>query len=61
MDVFVPAGPNMLGIDDIIEPRSGKHIMIKGIYRDPVRSSYGHVVKASGLLWLSIMLLGPVP
>jgi hypothetical protein len=26
-------------------------------YRDPVRSSHGHFVKASGLRWLSLMLL----
>jgi len=28
-----------------------------GIYRDPVRSSESHLVKASGLRWLSMMLL----
>ena len=33
----------------------------RGIYRDPVRSSRGHFVKASGLRWLSVMLLAPVP
>ena len=31
------------------------------IYRDPVRSSHGHFVKASGLRWLSLMLLTPIP
>ncbi|MFL5283553.1 MAG: hypothetical protein ACJ8AW_21825 [Rhodopila sp.] len=31
--------------------------MNPGIYRDPVRSSQGHFVKASGLRWLCIMLL----
>jgi hypothetical protein len=30
------------------------------IYRDPVRSSHGHFVKASGLRWLSLMLLPEV-
>jgi hypothetical protein len=29
----------------------------RDIYRDPVRSSHGHFVKASGLRWLSLMLL----
>src|SRR3954453_2550024 len=58
---FVPAGPVMLGIDDTIERRRGKRIRAKGIYRDPVRSSKGHFVKASGLRWLSLMLLAPVP
>jgi hypothetical protein len=27
----------------------------------PVRSSHGHFVKASGLGWLCVMLLGPIP
>ena len=58
---FVPAGPIVLGIDDTIERCRGKRISAKGIYRDPVRSSHGHFVKASGLRWLSLMLLVPIP
>jgi hypothetical protein len=58
---FAPSGPVVLGIDDTIERRRGKRIAAKGIYRDPVRSSRGHFVKASGLRWLSLMLLAPVP
>lgn len=58
---FAPAGPVVLGIDDTIERRRGKHITATGIYRDPVRSSHSHFVKASGLRWLSVMLLAPVP
>jgi len=58
---FVPAGPIVLGIDDTIERRRGKRISAKGIYRDPVRSSHSHFVKASGLRWVSLMLLVPVP
>ena len=58
---FAPRGPIVLGIDDTIERRRGKRIAAKGIYRDPVRSSHGHFVKASGLRWLSLMLLVPVP
>ena len=58
---FAPAGPVVLGIDDTIERRRGKRIAAKGIYRDPVRSSHGHFVKASGLRWLSLMLLVPIP
>src|SRR5215208_6370098 len=58
---FVPAGPVVLGIDDTIERRRGKRIRAKGIYRDPVRSSKGHFVKASGLRWLALMLLVPIP
>ena len=58
---FVPAGPVVLGVDDTIERQRGKRIAAKGIYRDPVRSSRGHFVKASGLRWLSLMLLVPIP
>ncbi|HWX49184.1 MAG TPA: transposase [Roseomonas sp.] len=58
---FAPNGPVILGIDDTIERRRGKRIAAMGIYRDPVRSSHGHFVKASGLRWISLMLLAPVP
>src|SRR3712207_5334434 len=61
LDAFVPKGPVLLGLDDHIERRRGKRIRAKGIYRDPVRSSHGHFVKASGLRWLSLMVLVPVP
>lgn len=47
----------VVGIDNTIERRKGKRITVKGIYRDPVRSSDSHFVKASGLRWLSLMLL----
>jgi DDE superfamily endonuclease len=60
LDAFVPTGPVLLGLDDTIERRRGKRIGAKGIYRDPVRSSKGHFVKASGLRWLSLMLLVPI-
>ena len=46
---FVPTGPVVVGIDDTIERRWGAKIKARGIYRDPVRSSHGHFVKASGL------------
>ena len=58
---FVPEGPSVLGVDDTIERRRGKQIQAKGIYRDPVRSSHSHFVKASGLRWVSLMLLAPIP
>ena len=61
LDAFGPTGPVLLGLDDHIERRRGKRISAKGIYRDPVRSSRGHLVKASGLRWLSLMLLVPIP
>lgn len=58
---FAPAGPLLLVIDDTIERRWGRRIVARGIYRDPVRSSREHFVKASGLRWLSLMLLVKVP
>jgi hypothetical protein len=54
---FAPKGPLLFGIDDTIERRWGPKIRARGIYRDPVRSSKSHFVKASGLRWLSLMLL----
>jgi hypothetical protein len=61
VQTFVPSGPIICGLDDTIERRRGAKIKAKGIYRDPVRSSHGHFVKASGLRWLSLMLLTPIP
>lgn len=58
---FALFGPIVLGMDDTIERRRGDKIKAKGIYRDPVRSSHSHFVKASGLRWLSMMLLTPIP
>jgi len=56
-----PDAPIVIGLDDTIERRWGNKIKARGIYRDPVRSSKGHFVKASGLRWLSAMLLVRVP
>jgi hypothetical protein len=61
VNVFVPKGPVVMGIDETLERRRGAKIKAKGIYRDPVRSSRSHFVKASGLRWLSAMLLVPIP
>ena len=58
---LVPSGPVVFGLDDTIERRWGAKIKARGIYRDPVRSSHGHFVKASGLRWLSVMLLPEIP
>src|SRR3712207_4247117 len=58
---FVPHGPVVVALDDTLERRWGRRIRARGIYRDPVRSSHGHFVKASGLRWLSVMLAVPVP
>ena len=61
VDTFVPTGPVIIGIDDTLERRRGEKIKAKGIYRDPVRSSRSHVVKASGLRWLCAMVLADMP
>jgi hypothetical protein len=58
---FAPTGPLLFGIDETLERRRGKRIAAKGIYRDPVRSSHRHFVKASGLRWVCLMLLVPIP
>jgi hypothetical protein len=58
---FAPDGPVVVALDDTLERRWGRRIRARGIYRDPVRSSHGHFVKASGLRWLSLMLVVPVP
>jgi hypothetical protein len=61
VNTFALFGPIVFGLDDTIERRRGENIKAKGIYRDPVRSSHSHMVKASGLRWLSLMLLAPIP
>ena len=61
LGTFLPHGDVVLSIDDTIERRWGAKIKARGIYRDPVRSSHGHFVKASGLRWLSLMAVVPVP
>jgi DDE superfamily endonuclease len=58
---FAPRGPLLVGVDETVERRRGAKIAAKGIYRDPVRSSRGHFVKASGLRWVCVMLLVAVP
>ena len=58
---FAPTGPLLLGIDETLERRRGQRIAGKGIYRDPVRSIHSHFVKASGLRWVCLMLLVPIP
>lgn len=61
LKTFLPVGPVVIGIDETIERRRGAKIKAKGIYRDPVRSSKSHFVKASGLRWISMMFLVRVP
>ena len=58
---FLPAGPLVFGLDETLERRWGPRIAARGIYRDAVRSSGAHLVKCSGLRWLSVCLLTPLP
>jgi hypothetical protein len=61
VEAFVPEGPLVLGVDETLERRRGKKVGAKGIYRDPVRSTRHHFVKASALRWICVTLLAPVP
>jgi len=61
LETFLPVGPVVIGIDETIERRRGAKIRAKGIYRDAVRSSKSHFVKANGLRWISMMLLVRIP
>lgn len=58
---FAPSGPLILGLDETIERRWGPQIAARGLYRDAVRSSKDYLVKVSGLRWICLMLLVPVP
>ena len=59
--VYPDNKPLVFGMDDTIGRRWGHKIAARGIYRDAVRSSKSHFVKASGLRWISLMLLTPIP
>ncbi len=61
VETFVGNGPLVIGVDETLERRWGKKIGAKGIYRDQVRASHEHFVKASGLRWVCLMLLVEVP
>lgn len=54
-------GPVVVGIDETLERRWGPRIQARGIYRDAVRSSGSHFVKCSGLRWVSVRVLTPIP
>ena len=62
VSAFVLSGQTVvLGADETLERRKGKHIKARGVFRDSVRSSKKHIVKSFGLRWISLMLLVPVP
>ncbi len=54
-------GTVILGADETLERRKGKHIKGKGVFRDAVRSSRKHTVTSFGLRWISLMVLVSVP
>ncbi len=58
---LAPTGVLVVGLDETIERRWGAKIAAKGLYRDAVRSSKDYFVKVSGLRWLCLMLLVPLP
>ena len=61
LDALLPEGEVVIVPDDSIERRWGPRIRDRGIYRDPVRSSRGFFVKTSGLRWLSLAVVLPIP
>src|ERR687898_20980 len=62
VEAFVPEGdPLVVGIDETLEPRWGKKISARGVYRDPVLSTQDNFVKSSGLRWVCVMLLVEIP
>lgn len=62
ISMCLPAdAPLMLVIDETLERRRGPKIRYKGWFRDGVRSTATHVVKALGLRWLCFAVLVPVP
>lgn len=59
---FVPGNePLLLAADETLERRRGRKISAKGFFRDPVLSSEKKHVVSSGVRWVSLMLLVPVP
>ncbi len=59
--IFAPTGPLLFGIDEHLERRRGPKIAARGIYHDAARSSKSFFVKASGLRWVVMMFLAPIP
>lgn len=53
--------PLIVGVDETLERRQGKHIKAKGVFRDGVRSSKKYLVHSYGLRWVSMMLIVAVP
>lgn len=58
---LAPGEALTLLVDDTLERRQGRRIRWKGWFRDPVRSTGSKTVTSSGLRWVCLMLLVPVP
>ena len=58
---FAPQGGLTLAIDETLERRRGAKIAQRGYHRDPIASSKGHHVAASGLRWMVLALVVDVP
>src|SRR5688572_26802847 len=57
LDTFVPASPAVMRSGETVEQRRGEKLSAKGVNRGPVRSPHTYPVKASGLCWVSLMML----
>lgn len=60
VEAFVPEGPVVLGLDELLERRRGRKLKARAIYYDAVHSSKSCFQKSSGLRWMCVALLAPV-
>jgi hypothetical protein len=58
---LVGEGRVVIGIDETLERRWGKHIWGLGLYRDALKSSHKHKVTSSGVRWQVMQVLVPLP
>jgi len=62
MAFCVPDGmPLIMAVDETLERRWGPKIKYLGIFRDPLRSTKKKVAYTSGVRWLSMAIVVPVP
>ncbi len=62
IQLFVPEDAAIVvGIDETLDRRRGAKIAAQGISGDPVRSSKAGLVTTSGVRWISMMRLSPLP
>jgi hypothetical protein len=60
VEAFVPQGPIILGLDELLERRRGRKLKARAIYYDAEHSSKTCFQKSSGLRWMCLALLVPV-